>query len=134
MQNYLYASIAALLLTEALPATAQEYDRHGHALILDAEGWLYVDRAQRPVLRPFIFDNGPDYYVEGLARFVDNGKMGFHDEALRVVVPAQYDFVYPFENGVASAGSGCRVHRHSEHSYVTCQHWQSLRHPSGPTD
>lgn len=121
-------------MTVGSPVAAQEYDRYGHALILDADGWVYVDRAQRHVLRPFIFDNGPDYYAEGLARFVADGKMGFHNQALHVVVPAIYEFAFPFENGVAQAGTGCRSSRHAEHSYVTCQQWQTLRNPTRPVE
>lgn len=114
------------------PDQAQDVDRYGHALILDEQGWLYIDRDKRPILRPFIFDNGPDYYEEGLARFVENGKMGFHNEALHVVVPAQYDFVFPFKDGVARAGTNCTQNREAEHSYMICQQWETLRNPMRP--
>lgn len=116
------------------PAAAQEYDRYGHALVLDAEGWRYIDQSGRTVLRPFLFDNGPDDYEEGLARFVKGGKMGFHNEALQVVVPAVYDFVFPFENGMARAGTTCRTHLHAEHTSVTCAHWEVLRNPARSAD
>src|SRR5690606_27073629 len=99
MKISLLSAAACLMTAVSWAAVAQplEYDRHGHALLLDRQGWLYVDRDRQPVLRPYIFDNGPDYYEEGLARFVDHGKMGFHSEALHIVVPAIYDFVFPFE-------------------------------------
>ena len=137
MRYFQFACVSVLLMTAMLPAMAQdvqapEYDRHGHALVMDQQGWVYVDRAQRPVLRPFLYDNGPDYYEEGLARFVDNGKMGFHNEALHIVVPAVYDFVFPFENGEAKAGTNCAFHREGEHSSVTCQYWETLRNPMRP--
>ena len=129
--------ICVLLASTVSPVMAQdgvapEYDRYGHALIMDQQGWLYVDRDQRPVLRPFLYDNGPDYYEEGLARFVDNGKMGFHNEALHIVVPAVYDFAFPFENGEAKAGMNCTFHPIGEHSSVSCQHWETLRNPMRP--
>jgi len=130
-RNIQYAGVFALLMAAILPAIsqAQEFDRYGHALIQDKQGWVYVDRDQLPVLRPYIFDNGPDYYEEGLARFVDNGKMGFHNEALHVVIPAVYDFVFPFENGTAQAGTNCTFHRAAEHSSVSCQQWKTVRNP-----
>ena len=43
-------------------------------------------------------DNGRTFQ-DGLARHVENGKMGFHDEALKVVIPARYDFAFPFRDG-----------------------------------
>lgn len=106
-----------------------EYDPHGHALVYDGQGLLYIDRAGRPVLRPFIYDNGPDYPQEGLARFVENGKMGFHDETLKIVIPARYDFVFPFENGKARAGTDCRTQRDGEHSIVSCKTWEEIGKP-----
>src|SRR5690606_38550055 len=99
---------AVLLMAIAFPVVAQQhnddvhaetglsYDRYGHALIQDKQGWVYVDKSGRSILRPYFFDNGPDYFEEGLARFVENGKVGFHDKALNIVIPAQYDFAYPF--------------------------------------
>lgn len=101
-----------------------EYDRYGHALILDADGWVYVDRRGRTVLRPFIYDNGPDDFEEGLARFVRKGKMGFHDEALKIVIPARYDFAFPFRNGVAKVGMDCRFRPQGEHKAVDCESWE----------
>lgn len=131
MRNFRSAGVFVLLMAATLPAMAQEpeFDRYGHALIQDEHGWVYVDRDQRPVLRPFIFDNGPDYYEEGLARFVEKGKMGFHNRALHVVVPPVYDFAFPFENGTAQAGTNCTFQREAEHSSVSCQQWKTVRNP-----
>jgi WG containing repeat len=70
-------------------------------------GTLYlVNRAGRtaPALP---FDNGADAFVEGLARTVRNGKVGFVDTALTEVIPAQWDFAFPFEGGVARVCNGC---------------------------
>lgn len=42
-----------LLLAMSLPALAQNdsYDRYGHALVQDSEGWLYIDRDNRGAVR-----------------------------------------------------------------------------------
>ena len=60
----------------------------GRSLLQDEQGWVYVNEKGEAVLRPFIYDNGPDYFEEGLARFVAKGKMGFHDQSLKVWIPA----------------------------------------------
>ncbi|MGB6103550.1 MAG: WG repeat-containing protein [Pusillimonas sp.] len=118
-----------LLLSVALPGRAQSYDRYGHALVQDSGGWVYVDRDNRSILRPYIFDNGPDYFEEGLARFVENEKMGFHDEALNIIIPAQYGFAFPFEGGQAKVGTNCSTRKHGEHSSVYCEKWESVSKP-----
>lgn len=129
MNRWLAFPVAAWMAIAAVPAAAQDYDRHGHALVQDGQGWLYVDRSGRPILRPYIFDNGPDYFEEGLARFVDKGKIGFHDEALNIVIPAQYDFAFPFQGGVAKVGTHCATRWHGEHSSVYCRKWDDVRKP-----
>jgi hypothetical protein len=51
------------------------------------------------------FDNGTDYVVEGLARTVRAGKIGFVNTWLEQVVAPVRDFAFPFEEGVAVAKS-----------------------------
>ena len=127
----LLKSIAAftLLLAVASPVWAERHGSHEHVLVQDSEGWVYVDKDNRPILRPYIFDNGPDYFEEGLARFVENGKMGFHDEALNIIIPATYDFAFPFKNGKAKVGTNCTTQKHGEHSSVYCEKWESVDKP-----
>jgi hypothetical protein len=48
-----------------------------------------------------MYDNGPDYFSEGLIRVKRNGKMGYANEKGEVVIPCHYDFAKIFENGVA---------------------------------
>ncbi len=55
------------------------------------------------------FDNGADYFSEGLARTPQGGKLGFIDESLRVVIPPSWDFAFPFENGTAVVCEGCAL-------------------------
>ena len=61
--------------------------------------------------RSVFFDNGPDYYEEGVARFVQqvNGedKIGFHDRKSTVIIPPIYSFASPFRNGYAFVCKGC---------------------------
>ena len=130
---------AALLVALHAQAHAQDrdrydpppkYDAYGHALVLTEKGWRYIDRDGKPILQPFIYDNGPDYYQEGLARFVANGKMGFHDKALHIVIPARYDHAFPFQNGKALVGMDCSYSRLDEHTTVSCKHWDEIALPA----
>lgn len=123
--------IIVFTLVVALPTWAGGYGSNDeYKLIQNNEGWVYVGRDNRLILKPYIFDNGPDYFEEGLARFIENGKMGFHDQALNIIIPAKYDFVYPFENGTAQAGTNCTTQQHGEHSSVSCEKWESIHNPA----
>ena len=54
--------------------------------------------------RIFRYDNGDDYFREGLRRIVDtDGRIGFADERGNVVIVSRFAFAFPFENGMAKA-------------------------------
>jgi hypothetical protein len=70
------------------------------------------------------FDNGADYFVEGLARTVRNGKIGFIDESLNVVISPAWDFAFPFEKGTAVVCEDCTFRRvANEHEEVVGGRW-----------
>ncbi len=113
----------------AIPARffiAEPFSERGVAVVIDAEGWAYIDDAGKVLVRPFVFDNGPDPFSEGLARFVAGGKIGFFDHAGKVVIPARYDFAMPFENGRARICRGCREVEEGEHSRVVGGVWSEI--------
>lgn len=82
------------------------YDKRGLASIMWREGYMYVNRQGRG-RATIIFDNGPDCFAEGLARTPQNGKIGFFDRSLRIVIPATHDFAFPFDKGHALVCDGC---------------------------
>jgi hypothetical protein len=89
------------------------------------EGVYFVSRSGRTA-RAVIYDNGPDYLVEGLARTQRNGKMGFVNLQLDQVVPPVWDFASPFHNGVAAVCMGCvpkPVPPGGEHTYMSGGKW-----------
>lgn len=88
------------------------------AIVLQNGEWIGIDQNQNTILKPFIFDNGPDYLEEGLFRFVENEKIGFADTDGRKVIAAKYDFATPFENGLAAFTIG--GHRTYEKG---AEHW-----------
>lgn len=117
----LAASATAILaedITAYHIAQGQEvtFNKSGIAHILTKDGWVAINRKKKVVYKPFIFDNGPDYVQEGLLRFVENGKMGFVNEAGKKVIKAQFDFVFPFEQGRARFCNGCQTIQDGEHS------------------
>lgn len=48
------------------------------------------------------YDNGDDYFCEGLQRIVDqNGKIGFRDSTGNMAIAPQFAFAFPFKDGYA---------------------------------
>jgi len=87
-------------------ARSLKFDKHGLATVW-MNGFYYVRRDGR-MARVLQFDNGADYFVEGLARTQVGGKIGFIDRKLRVVIPPRYDFASPFKDGTAAVCNGCK--------------------------
>lgn len=64
------------------------------------------DRQGRFLYTALWYDNGLDFWEEGMRRFVENGKVGFVDRLGRKAVPAQWDYAEPFEYGYATVYTG----------------------------
>jgi len=94
---------------------AADFNAQGSAIVVDDKGWAIIDRRGAILVRPFIYDNGPDAFSDGLARFVEEGKMGYFAPSGKVVIAAQYDFAWPFENGVAEVCQDCARVADGEH-------------------
>jgi hypothetical protein len=79
---------------------------NGLAEVTIGDGLYWVDRGGRTA-QAFVFDNGTDFFEEGLARTVRNGKLGFVNERLEVVIEPVWDFAAPFSGGLAQVCRGC---------------------------
>ena len=102
---------------------AETFSREGMAAVVDQLGWAYINKKGDILLRPFVFDNGPDPFAEGLARFVEDGRMGFFDRHGKVVIEAQFDFAMPFEDGKAKVCTDCREVAEGDHKRVEGGTW-----------
>lgn len=69
-------------------------------------GYVY-DRKGNFLYKPYLFDNGADYFSEGLRRFVKNGKIGFADRSGKTVIQPRHDFASSFNYGYAVFCNGC---------------------------
>jgi hypothetical protein len=74
-------------------------------------------------VRPFIIDNGPDYFSEGLARFIKNGKIGFIDKEGSVIVSAKFNFVRSFSENLAAFCEGCKEIKIGEYTSIEGGKW-----------
>ncbi len=103
---------------------ALSYDEHGLGVMLVGGDWHYV-RADGTAAAVMTWDNGADYFIEGLARTVVEGKIAYLDRSLAIVLPPTYDWGWPFADGAALVCRGCRPERApgDEHTSIVGGEW-----------
>ncbi len=104
-------------------SVAQDFSNRGIAAVADESGWKYINRQGKTIIRPYLLDNGPDPFREGLARFREAGKVGFFDERGKVVIGARFAFAAPFSEGRAVFCQGCREQEEGEHRSIQGGLW-----------
>jgi len=84
-----------------------KFSKDNLAVVKINNNWYYVRRDGKAIL--VIDEKGkPDPFKEGLARTKFNGKMGFFNRNLDIVIEPLYEFAFPFHNGVSEVCIGCR--------------------------
>lgn len=77
----------------------------------------------------FQYDNGDDYFREGLHRVVDkDGKIGFADEKGNIVISPRFAFAFPFEDGLAEATMEGHMIKDGEYSHWISPEWFYIDH------
>lgn len=103
---------------------ARPFSPYGLAAVVDPGlGWIYIDQQGTMVIRPHVLDNGPDPFVEGLARFWKAGKMGFFNPRGEVVITPKFDFARAFRQGRSAVCRGCRHVPQGEHTAIQGGRW-----------
>jgi hypothetical protein len=102
---------------------AEEFNDDGIAPVVDHQGWIYINLKGEKLFRPFIIDNGPDYFSEGLARFVENNKFGFFDMKGNRIIEPLFDFAKPFSEGLSEVCKGCSLQFKGEYSSFEGGKW-----------
>jgi hypothetical protein len=69
------------------------------------------------------YDNGADYFQEGLARTIKGGKIGFINPSLDLVIAPTWDFAFPFENHYSVVCTGCKQESGGEHTSIVGGSW-----------
>lgn len=96
-------------------------------IVLDeASNFAAIDKNENVLFEVFKYDNGPDYFSEGLLRIVKNGKIGYANEQGKIVIEPQYNCAWPFANGKASVSNNCKVEKDGEHKIWTSENWVKI--------
>lgn len=88
----------------------------GIAAVIDGKTpFAYIDPSGKVLAKAYAFDNGPDYFQEGLARIVGaDGKIGFIDDKGVIAISPRFDAAFQFCRGkveVEQAGKKLVVDR-----------------------
>jgi hypothetical protein len=71
------------------------------------DGAMFYIKANGATLKVLTFDNGADYFEEGLTRAWVNGKVAYYDKDFNQVIAPIYDWGTPFADGRAEVCQGC---------------------------
>jgi len=102
---------------------AEPFSPEGLAAVVDSEGWACINVTGKVLIRPLVVDNGPDYFHENLARFREDGKIGFFNRSGEVAIQPTFDFAMPFSEGLAAVCNGCREVPAGEHTTLEGGQW-----------
>ncbi len=83
-----------------------EYDADGLAAVIAGKQHYYL-RSDGRQLAVITYDNGPDYFEEGLTRAMIDGQISYYDHQLQPAFAARFDWGWPFKDGVAEVCQGC---------------------------
>jgi hypothetical protein len=124
-----YKTSSGEILIQPKFAVAEDFTAEGIAAIADAKGWAYIDRKGNILVRPVNYDNGPDPFEEGLARYVaDDGKIGFFNKKGKVVIQPQFGGASYFHDGLAAVCTGCKEERIDDATIVRGGKWGYIDH------
>ena len=100
------------------------YNEFGFAaMCLDRSGWAWLFEKDGRVLDAVDFDNGPDYFEDGLSRIIQEGKVGFINQQGQIVIPAVFQFATQFEGGYALVASDAELVTEGEYSTFKGGRW-----------
>ncbi len=118
------------VLIPAIYTNAFDFNKYGVADVCN-RFWYKVDKSGKFLVKSYVFDNGPDYYISGLSRFEKNGKLGFVDFQGKIIIPAQFDWVTPliFSKPIAIVCVGCvltKKHKNDEYPIMDSGKWGAI--------
>jgi hypothetical protein len=102
---------------------AYSFSPEGVAAVIEDGVPAYIDPQGRVIAQAFLYDNGPDYFTEGRARVVVEGKVGFIDRFGKIAVAPRYDYAAAFCHGLAVVCTGCAKQQQGEHASYSGGKW-----------
>ncbi len=86
----------------------------------------YYVRKDGKVMRTLTYENNADPFSDGLARTKIDGKIGFFNTNLDIVLKPVYDFAFPFYKGEAEICTGCKEIKENGISTLDGGRWKRI--------
>ncbi|MBI5325652.1 MAG: WG repeat-containing protein [Ignavibacteriae bacterium] len=102
---------------------AEKFSNYGIAAVADDSGWAYIDIKGNVLIRPCHWDNFPDEFCDGLARFEKDGKFGFFNQKAEIVIQNNYSYYSRFSGGLAAFCDGCKKEYIGEYDFYKGGKW-----------
>jgi hypothetical protein len=102
---------------------AEKFGDHDIACAKDDKGFVWIDAKGHIVARAHPFENGCDYFIEGMSRIIEGDKDGFIDTRGKIVIPPRFRFVTPFHSGRAAFCVDCKLVFDGENTAVEGGRW-----------
>ena len=102
---------------------AQNFSKYGIAAVVDDNGWLYINKQGKRVIRPHVIDNGPDYFSHGLARYKSENKFGYFDEWGNIIIKPEFDYARSFADSMAAVCQNCQIKKVGDYNEVIGGKW-----------
>jgi hypothetical protein len=87
---------------------------------------FYYVRKDGKIISTLTYDGKADAFSDGFARTRVNGKVGFFNSNLDVVLKPIYDFAFPFHNGIAEICMGCKETNEEGTSMLDGGKWKKI--------
>jgi hypothetical protein len=95
-----------------------------YAVVMKNSGDIVaIDKSDSELFKVFKYDNGPDYFSEGLFRIVKNGKIGYADRDGNIIIEPQFVCAFPFNSGRAKVSTDCNIEKNGEHLIWQSENW-----------
>ena len=88
--------------------------------------WYYIRKDGKAISVMRGDDGKADRFKEGLARIKINGKIGFFNKTLDIVLKPIYDFAFPFYQGVSEICIGCQEIEDNNHTILDGGEWKRI--------
>lgn len=89
------------------------------------KAFYYIHKSGKKMLT-LTYNNNADEFSDGLARTKVNGKIGFFNKNLEIVLKPVYDFAFPFHKGIAEICTGCKEKKEGENSMLDGGTWKKI--------
>ena len=122
-ERYGYKDENGKIIIKAKYQQALEFLETEIAAVVFKNKWWYINVKGKKLISPYIVDNGPDNFSEGLARFGKDGKMGFFDHFGKKMIKAKLNYAEPFSGGFAQFNVGGTYQMEGEYNMLKGGKW-----------